>query len=95
MATNRNLFPPNRSPKLRESQQLSFGLRLVRRIFEETRNPNQNRASIWKIFSSNKSTPANRKKGFYTNRNPNEQEVGFISVYEAVQNLEVFSNIQK
>jgi hypothetical protein len=80
MATNRNLFPPNRSPKMRESQQLSFGLRLLRRIFEETRNPNQNRAFIWKIFSSNKSRPANRKKGFYTNRNPNKQEVGFIFV---------------
>jgi hypothetical protein len=78
MATNRNLFPPNRSPKMRESQQLSFGLRLVRRTFEETLNPNQNRASIWKIFSSNKSAPA--KKGFYTNRNPNKREVGFIFV---------------
>jgi hypothetical protein len=65
---------------MRESQKLSFGLRLVRRIFEETRNLNQNRASIWKIFSSNKSAPANRKKGFYTNRNPNKQEVGVIFV---------------
>jgi hypothetical protein len=36
MATNRNLFPPNWSPKMRESQQLSFGLWLVRRIFEES-----------------------------------------------------------
>jgi hypothetical protein len=83
MVTNRNLFPPNLSPKMRESQQLSFGLQVVRRIFEETltsRNPNQNSATLWRIFSSKKSAPANRKKGFYTNRNPNKQEVGFIFV---------------
>jgi hypothetical protein len=30
------------------------------------RNPNQNRAALWRIFSSNKSMPANRKAGFYT-----------------------------
>jgi hypothetical protein len=58
MYTNRNLFRQNRSPKMRESQQLFFGLRLVRRIIEETlitsRNPNQNSATLWRIFSSNK-----------------------------------------
>jgi hypothetical protein len=36
--------------------------------------------ALWQIFSSNKSAQANRKKGFYTNRNPNKQEVGFIFV---------------
>jgi hypothetical protein len=83
MVTNRNLFPPNRSPKMRESQQLVIGLRLARRIFEETlasHHPNQTSATLWRIFSLNKSAPANRKKGFYTNRNPNKQEVGFIFV---------------
>jgi hypothetical protein len=34
----------------------------------------------WQIFSSNKIAPAHRKKGFYTNRDPNNQEVGFIFV---------------
>ncbi len=29
-----------------------------------SRNPNQNRAALWRIFSSNKSAPANRKTGF-------------------------------
>ncbi len=53
MATNRNLFPPNRSP--------------------------------------NKSAQASTKKGFYTNRNPNKHSF----LYEAAQNFEVFSNIQK
>jgi hypothetical protein len=32
----------------------------------------------WQIFSSNKSVPANRKTGFYANRDPNKQEVGLI-----------------
>jgi hypothetical protein len=34
-------------------------------------NPNQNRAALRQIFSSNKSAPANRKTGFYANRDPN------------------------
>jgi hypothetical protein len=42
------------------------------------RNPNQNRAALWQVFSSNESAPANRKTGFYANREPNKQEVGFI-----------------
>jgi hypothetical protein len=33
-----------------------------------SRDPNQNRAALWRIFSSNKSAPANRKTGFYANR---------------------------
>ncbi len=32
------------------------------------RNPNQNRAALWRIFSSDKSAPANRKTGFHANR---------------------------
>ncbi len=42
------------------------------------RNPNQKRAGLWWIFSSSNSAPANRKTGFYANREPNKQEVGFI-----------------
>jgi hypothetical protein len=64
---------------MRGSQQLFFGLQLVRRIFEETltsRNPNQNSTTLWRIFSSNKSEPADLKKGFYTNRVSKKQEVG-------------------
>ncbi len=94
MATNRNLFPPNRSPKLRESQLLSFGLRLVRKIFEETIttcNPNQ---SLWKIFSSNKARqPIGRKDSIQTVNLTSRRLDSFL--YEAVQNFEVFSNIQK
>jgi hypothetical protein len=32
-------FPPNHAPKMQESQQLFFGLRLVGRIFEEFQHP--------------------------------------------------------
>jgi hypothetical protein len=43
-------------------------------------HPNQNSAAILWIYSTNKSAPANRKKCFYTNRDPNQQEVGFFFV---------------
>jgi hypothetical protein len=42
------------------------------------RNPNQNRAALCQIFSPNESAPANRKTGFYADRDPNKQEVGVI-----------------
>jgi hypothetical protein len=41
-------------------------------------NPNQKRAALWRIFSSNKSVPANRKIGLCANREWNKHEVGFI-----------------
>jgi hypothetical protein len=60
-------FPPNHAPKMRESQQLFFGGWLMSRIFEDSNilQFKPNIAKLWRIFSSNKSTPANRKKGFY------------------------------
>jgi hypothetical protein len=33
---------------------------------------------LWRIFSANKSAPANRKTGFYANCDPNKQKVGLI-----------------
>jgi hypothetical protein len=54
---------------MRESQQLFFGLCLVRRIFEETltsRNPNQNSAT-WRIFHQIKvCQPIGRKDSIQT-----------------------------
>jgi hypothetical protein len=44
------------------------------------------------IFTS-LSAPANRKKGFYTNRVPKKQELEAF-IYIAAQNFELFSNIQ-
>jgi hypothetical protein len=85
MATNLNLFRRiDRAPKIRKSQQLFFGLRLVRRytVLEQFQHPAIQTKIVqhWRIFSSNKSAPANRKKGFCTNHDPNKQEVGFIFV---------------
>ncbi len=57
------LKPLNRTPKMRERYQLFFGLRLIR---------------IPTFCNPNKSAPANRKTGFYVNRDPNKQEVGSI-----------------
>jgi hypothetical protein len=61
------------------------------------RNPNQNRGDLWRIFSSNVSAPANRKTGFYANREPNilqtSRRLDPFS-HEAAQNFELLSNIQ-
>jgi hypothetical protein len=60
-----------------------FGLQLVGRIFEEFQLPAIQIKIVQhfgRFFLSNKSAPANRKKGFYTNRDPNKQEVGCIFV---------------
>jgi hypothetical protein len=82
MYTNRNLFRQTGLQKCEESQQLFFGLRLERRISEETLNISQSKPKYCNTladFLSNKSAPANRKKGFCTNRDPNKQEVrGFF-----------------
>ncbi len=44
-----------------------------------------------RIFSSKKSVPANKKKEFFTNRDPNKQEVGFIFVWSG---SELWSSIK-
>jgi hypothetical protein len=46
-----------------------------------SRNRNQNGAVHWQIFPSIKGTLANRKKGFYTNRDTNKQGVGLTFVW--------------
>jgi len=66
---------------------LFFGLRLVSKEFE---HPTQNRAALWWILSSNKSAPANRKSGFYSNCDPNKQEVGFIFALKRLRILKSF-----
>ncbi len=63
---------------MRERYQLFFGLQLAGKKIPSFRNPNQNRAALWRIFSSDESAPANRKTGFYADRDPNKKEVGFI-----------------
>ncbi len=68
-------FPTNYAPKMREYS-------IVK--------PKQNRAALWRIFSSNKSVPAKRKKGFYANRDPNKQEVGIIFAWSGSELWSLF-----
>jgi hypothetical protein len=42
------IFPPNRTPKMPESQQFFFGLRRMSRIFEKFQHPAS--AALWRIF---------------------------------------------
>jgi hypothetical protein len=86
-------FLPNRAPKMQERQQLFFGLRLVSEEFQHHEIQTKIVQSFGGFFHQIK-VQANRKKGFYTNLDPNKQEVGFIFMYEAAQNFEVLSNIQ-
>ncbi len=73
MGTNRD--PLNRAPKMRENQQLLFGLRLrlVSRIFEEFQHPATQTKVVHDFggfFHQIKvrHLAANKKKGFYTNQ---------------------------
>jgi hypothetical protein len=60
---------------MRERQQLFFRLRLVSKEFQ---HPAIQTKIEQHFFSPNKSAPANRKTGFYANRDPEKQEIGFI-----------------
>jgi hypothetical protein len=57
-------------------------------------NPNHNSAALWRILKKNKSAPANRKKGFYTNRDPNKQGGWIYFCMKRLRAFKVFSNIQ-
>ena len=80
-------FPLNRAPKMPESQQLCFEFRIVSRIFQHPAIQNK---KMKRIFSANKCAPANRKKGSYTNHDPNKQEVGFIFVWSGSELWSIF-----
>jgi hypothetical protein len=58
-----------------------------------TRNPNQTSAALCRIFSSNKSVPANRKKGFFTSHLPKKEGIGGI-LYLVAQTFKLFAKIQ-
>jgi hypothetical protein len=63
---------------MRESYQLFFGLRLACKKFHHSAIQTKIELHFGWIFSSNNIAPANRKTGFYADRDPNKQEVGFI-----------------
>jgi hypothetical protein len=68
------IFSPNRTPQMRERHHLVFWLRLVSKELHHSAIQTQKELD----FSSSNSAPANRKRGFYANREQNKQEVGFI-----------------
>ncbi len=53
-------------------------------------NPNQNRAALWQILSSNECEPANMKTGFHANRDLNKQEAGFIFAVSSTELSNIF-----
>jgi hypothetical protein len=63
---------------MRERHQLSFGLRLESEELHHSAIQTKKELDFSGFFSSSNSAPANRKTGFYANREPNKQEVGFI-----------------
>jgi hypothetical protein len=84
MGTNRTSFLPNRTPKMRETQQLSFGLRLVGRIFEEFQHPS--------IKTNQCSTL--EEKGVIQAVCRRMRKLEAFCTYVATQNFELFSKIQ-
>ncbi len=87
-------FLPNRGPKMQERHQLFFGLRLASKEFQHPAIQTNIEQHFWRIFPTNKSVSANRKTGFYANRDPNKQEVEFIFAWSGSE-LWSFSNIQE
>jgi hypothetical protein len=78
---------------MRERYYLFFGLRLISKEFHPSAIQTKIELLFGGIFSSNESAPANRKTGFYADRDPNKQESGVI-LHEAAQNFELLSSIQ-
>jgi hypothetical protein len=71
-------FSLNRAPKIQEGHQLFFGLQLESEELQHSAIQTKIEQHFGGFFLSNKSVPANRKKRFYANLDPNKQEVGFI-----------------
>jgi hypothetical protein len=78
MGTIRELF---QSPKMRESQQLFFGLQLMRsRIFEEFQHP-QSKQTMPQLFGRFFHQIKVQKKRFCTSRLLKNEEIGGIFVF--------------
>jgi hypothetical protein len=82
-------FPPKCAPKMRERHQLFFGLRLVSKEFHPAIQTKIEQ-HFGGFFLSNKSVPANIKTGFYANRDPNKQEIGFIYAWSGSELWSLF-----
>jgi hypothetical protein len=57
---------------------LFFGLQLVSKEFQHPAIQTKIEQHFGRFFLSHKSAPANGNIGFYANRDPNKQEVGYI-----------------
>jgi hypothetical protein len=88
-------FPPNHAPKMRESQQLFFGLRLVNRICEEFQYPAIQTTLVQHFggFFHQISQPLGRKDSIQVMIRTSRRMDSFL--YAAAQDFEVFLNIQK
>ncbi len=75
-------FLPNCAPEMRERQQLFFELRLVSEEFQHPAIQTKIVQSFGRIFHQIKVC---QQLGFYTNRDPNKQEVGFIFVWSSYE----------
>jgi hypothetical protein len=71
-------FLSNRAPKMWERHQLFCGLQLMSKEFQHLAIQTKIEHHFGRIFSSNKSAPANRKTGFYANHACSEQAGGWI-----------------
>ncbi len=86
------IFSAKRSPKMRESQQLFFRLRLVSRIFEEFQHPAIQIKIVLHLggfFHQIKVRQPIGSKDSITSRLPKNEEIGGI-LYLAVKNFELF-----
>jgi hypothetical protein len=75
---------------MRERHQFFFGLRLLRKEFQHPAIQTKIEQHFGGFFSSNKSMPVNRKTGFFANRDPNKQEVGFLFSMERLRTSKSF-----
>jgi hypothetical protein len=76
-------FSTNRSPKMRELfTHFMFGGWCGAEYWLHS--------TVYKIFSSNKIVPANRKKGFGTGRLLKNEEIGGIFVFRTFNSLQKF-----
>jgi hypothetical protein len=87
---NPRSIPPNRTPKMQERHYLFFGLRLMSKEFQQSYNPNQNRAELCGIFHHIKvRRPIGRKDSMQTKIRTSRRLDSFL--HGKAQNFEVFS----
>ncbi len=87
-------FPPNRSPKMRESQQFVFGLRLVSKEFRHPTIQTRIVQHFGRFFHQINVRQSIGRKDYIQTSILTSRRLDSI-LYEAAQNFEVFSNIQK